>query len=61
MERADPLERPEVRSGDASGRRHTSYVETPALVQLTWDTTDNLEQQISVFLAHAHTYQHGSK
>src|SRR4051812_32918570 len=28
-----------MRSGDGSGRRHTSYVETPALVQLTWDAT----------------------
>ena len=39
MGRVDPVERAEMRSGEGSGRRHTSYVETPALVQLTWDTT----------------------
>src|SRR4051794_15133808 len=39
MGRVDPGNRAEMRSGDGSGIRHTSYVETPALVQLTWDTT----------------------
>src|SRR4051794_28976943 len=39
MGRIDPVDRAEMRSGDGSGRRHTSYVEIPALVQPTWDTT----------------------
>src|SRR4051794_999605 len=39
MERVDPVDWAGMRSGNGSGRRHTSYVGSPGVVQLTWDTT----------------------
>src|SRR5262245_54629928 len=39
MERVDPVDRARMPSGDGSERRHSSYVKSPFMVQLTWDTT----------------------